>query len=84
MEIASSWLVDDGMFVANLDSTNLRLLPSGKGSRMIVHALRKNGWKYEPCENLVQCRKRIEDEGAISFSRADENGRAKLHETAGS
>lgn len=72
MEIASSWLVDDGMFVANLDSTNLRLLPSGKGSRMIVHALRKNGWKYDPAKHLVKCRKRIETKVPFHFRGADE------------
>jgi len=43
--LATSWLVMDGLFVANLDATNLCLSEPSNGQRKIVRFLRDEGFK---------------------------------------
>ena len=54
LELAVSWLVNDGRFVANLDATNLCLSESGKGHRKILRFLRDEGFEYSPAKHLLQ------------------------------
>lgn len=54
IRLAASWLVNDGQFVANLDSGNLCLSEAGKGQRKIVRFLRDNGFEYVPAKHLLK------------------------------
>ena len=52
---AASWLVDDGLFVANLDSKNLKLADGRAGGRKIVADLRRAGLDYDSRKRLLVC-----------------------------
>ena len=52
---ACSWLNHDGLFVANLDTGNLRLNPGGKSSRAFAKVLRQAGVEYQPRKRLLRC-----------------------------
>ncbi len=54
IRLAASWLVNDGQFVANLDSSNLCLSEAGKGQRKIVRFLRDKGFEYVPAKQFVE------------------------------
>jgi SAM-dependent methyltransferase len=54
IELAASWLVSDGRFVANLDVKNICLERAGKGQRRIARALRENGCWYLPARHLLR------------------------------
>lgn len=55
---ASSWLAEDGLFVASLDLHNLKL-PDGKpAGRQIAADLRRAGLEYERSRRLVVCQGR--------------------------
>jgi predicted TPR repeat methyltransferase len=44
---AASWLVEDGLFVANLDLKNLDLADGMAGGRKVVADLRRAGMEYD-------------------------------------
>jgi SAM-dependent methyltransferase len=52
---AASWLADDGLFVANLDSKNLKLGDGRAGGRKIVSDLRRAGLDYDSRKRLLVC-----------------------------
>ena len=51
----ASWLVDDGLFVANLDLTNISL-SDGKTKRKLVAQLRGSGLEYDRRKRQIVCR----------------------------
>jgi SAM-dependent methyltransferase len=55
LQQAASWLKVDGIFLANLDSENLRLAETTRGSRMLLKALRAEGFLYNPKKHLISC-----------------------------
>lgn len=52
---ACSWLTHDGLFVASLDTDNLRLHPGGKTSSRFAKALRQAGVEYLPKKHIIRC-----------------------------
>ncbi len=55
---AASWLVEDGLFVANLDLENLKLVDGMAGGRKVVVELRRAGMEYDRRRRLLTCRGR--------------------------
>ncbi len=53
---AASWLVADGLFVANLDADNLKAPRGVRSSRPFLAALRGHGRDYDRKRKLVICR----------------------------
>ena len=51
---ACSWLNHEGLFVANLDSGNLRLNPGGSSSRVFARELRLAGFDYLSSKRLIR------------------------------
>jgi SAM-dependent methyltransferase len=52
---AASWLVEDGLFVANLDLNNI-CLSDGKTKRTLAAQLRGSGLEYDRRKRLIVCR----------------------------
>lgn len=52
---AASWLKRDGLFVAHLDTANLRLSDEDGGGRTIVRDLRRQGVEYDTRTHLLRC-----------------------------
>lgn len=52
---AASWLVQDGLFVANLDLNNVRIEPHAGSNRELSAALRDAGVAYSPRNKIVRC-----------------------------
>jgi SAM-dependent methyltransferase len=52
---AASWLVDDGLFAANLDLANISL-SDGKSKRTLVGQFRESGFEYDRRKRLIVCR----------------------------
>jgi SAM-dependent methyltransferase len=57
---ATSWLVEDGLFVANLDLHNLKISDGRDLARRIASDLRRAGLVYDRRRRLVSCRGRRE------------------------
>ena len=55
---AASWLVEDGLFVANLDLHNLKFDDGKPAGRRVVVDLRGSGMEYDRRRRLVVCRGR--------------------------
>jgi SAM-dependent methyltransferase len=55
---AASWLADDGLLVANLDLTNLKLADGQAAGRKVVSDLRRAGIEYDRRKRLIICRSR--------------------------
>lgn len=55
---AASWLVDDGVFVGNLDLKNLKLADGPAAGRRVSADLRRAGLEYDRRRRLVACRGR--------------------------
>ena len=55
---AASWLVDDGLFVANLDLKNLKLADGRQAGRRVAADLRRASVDYDRRKRLVVCRGR--------------------------
>ncbi|SIO59125.1 Methyltransferase domain-containing protein [Singulisphaera sp. GP187] len=53
---ASSWLTEDGLFVASLDLQNLKRGDGGSAGRRVATALRREGLEYDPRRRLLRCR----------------------------
>ncbi len=52
--LAASWLMNDGLFVANLEVKNLCLSEPGKGHRSITSAIREAGFEYNARRHLLR------------------------------
>lgn len=50
---ASSWLKNDGIFLANLDLNNLRLIEEQKSNRIIAAFLRRHGFAFNSRKHLL-------------------------------
>jgi SAM-dependent methyltransferase len=72
IELAVSWLVNDGRFAANLDATNLCLSEPGKGHRKILRFLRDEGFEYSPAKHLLQRTGHMELQSPFRFLGADD------------
>ena len=55
---AASWLVEDGLFVANLDLHNLKISDGRDTARRIASDLRRAGLEYDRRRRLVTCQGR--------------------------
>ncbi len=55
---AASWLVEDGLFVANLDLHNLKLADGKPAGRRIAADLRRSGLEYDRRRRRIVCRGR--------------------------
>ena len=55
---AASWLVEDGLFVANLDLHNLKISEGGTLPRRVASELRRAGMEYDRSRRLVTCQGR--------------------------
>ncbi len=68
---AASWLVEDGLFVANLDLDNI-CLSDGKTRRTLVAQLRGSGLEYDRRKRLIVCRGRKEQALPFRYLGADD------------
>jgi SAM-dependent methyltransferase len=55
---ATSWLADDGLFVANLDLKNFKLADGREAGRKMASDLRRAGIEYDRRKRLLTCRGR--------------------------
>jgi SAM-dependent methyltransferase len=55
---AASWLVEDGLFVGNLDLRNLKLADGKSAGRRVASDLRRSGLEYDRRRRRVVCRGR--------------------------
>jgi SAM-dependent methyltransferase len=55
---ASSWLVEDGRFVANLSLENLNIASDPNSNRKMVAGLRRAGLEFDSMRRLVTCQGR--------------------------
>ena len=55
---AASWLVEDGLFVANLDLHNLKFADGELAGRPVAVDLRRSGLEYDRRRRRVMCRGR--------------------------
>ena len=53
---AASWLSEDGLFVASLDLTNIKLTDDSPAGRRVAADLRRAGLDYDRRRRLVTCR----------------------------
>jgi trans-aconitate methyltransferase len=55
---AASWLVDDGLFLANLSMENVKLANDSKSGRKLMTEIRDTGLEFDPRRRLIACRGR--------------------------
>jgi SAM-dependent methyltransferase len=55
---AAAWLVEDGLFVANLDLDNLKLADGKPAGRRVAADLRRSALEYNRRRRLIVCRGR--------------------------
>jgi len=68
---AASWLVEDGLFTANLDLANMRVSDDPDG-RTLVAVLRRVGLEYQGRRRLIACRGRREIQLPYRYLGADD------------
>jgi trans-aconitate methyltransferase len=68
---AASWLVEDGMFLANLDLDNIDV-SDDKTKRKLVAQLRGSGLEYDRRKRLIVCRGRKVPELSFRYLGADD------------
>ncbi len=71
---ACSWLNHDGLFIADLDTGNLRLNPNGSPSRVFARELRQAGVEYQPSKRLIRCEGHRTLSLSFAYVGADEAG----------
>lgn len=69
---AASWLTEDGLFVANLDLSNIRLADGRPASRAVAKELRKNGLDYNSRKRLLRCVRRVVPQFPFRYLGADD------------
>ena len=69
---AASWLVEDGLFVANLDLHNLKISDGRDPARRVVSDLRRAGLGYDSRRRLVSCRGRRDVNQPYRYLGADD------------
>ncbi|HEY7547846.1 MAG TPA: methyltransferase domain-containing protein [Blastocatellia bacterium] len=62
IRLASSWLADEGFFIANIDPANFRLADGTNAGRMMIGELRKKGFQYDSKKHLlsIQGKRKLE------------------------
>lgn len=71
IELAADWLTSGGLFVANLDLSNLCIAEVGKGHRKILSSLRSEGFQYLQAKHLLKCVGRKELKSSYRYVGAD-------------
>lgn len=56
LQRAASWLKEDGLFLGNLDVSNIRLAGLPDAAPLVRRALRRNGFEYDTRRRLIVCR----------------------------
>ena len=69
---AASWLVEDGLFLANLALENLRVAPDPDPGRKLVGGLRRAGLEYARRRRRSACRGRKDLELPFRYLGADD------------
>lgn len=69
---AASWLTEDGLFVTNLDLSNIKLADGRPASRAIAKELRKNGLDYDSRKKLLRCARRVVPQFPFRYLGADD------------
>jgi trans-aconitate methyltransferase len=72
IELAVSWLADDGLFAANLDLNNCKWVDGTSATRILAAAFRRNGLQYRSRKKLVRCEGRKTVAFPIHFVGADD------------
>jgi len=72
LQIAASWLTRDGVFIANLDPSNLRFEDSSSGARTILANLRKHGFIFNSRKRLIRLNGKKEIELRYSYLGGDD------------
>ena len=70
---AVSWLKPQGVFLANLDSNNLKLSNGKIAGRKIIHDLRQAGIEFVSAQRLLVCRGRKEFKPSLEYLGADDS-----------
>ncbi len=81
IERAASWLVADGLFVANLDLANLRREDGGPLARRIGPLFRAIGMEYDRRRRRLLCQGRREPRFPLEYLGADDSARAEHNGT---
>lgn len=69
---AASWLTEDGLFVGNLDLSNIRLADGRPANRAIAKELRENGFDYNSRRKLLRCARRVVPQFPFRYLGADD------------
>jgi SAM-dependent methyltransferase len=79
---AATWLVEDGVFVANLDLHNLKFADGNPAGRRVAADLRRSGLEYERLEATGLLPGSQGGRPAVPLPRGRRPGRAELHGAA--
>lgn len=55
IERAVSWLADDGLFAANVDLNNCKLVDGRSATRILAAEFRRNSLEYQSRKKLIRC-----------------------------
>jgi SAM-dependent methyltransferase len=69
---AASWLVEDGLFLANLSLENVKVASYSNSDRKLVGEFRRAGLEYDRKRRLVACRGRKDLEWPYRYRGADD------------
>lgn len=69
---AASWLTEDGLLVANLDLTNIKLADGRPANRAVAKELRKNGLDYDSRKKLLRCPHHVVPQFPFRYLGADD------------
>ena len=69
---AASWLVEDGLLVANLDLKNFRFVDGREAGRKVVSHLRRAGMEYDRRRRLLICQGRKGGRSPYRYLGADD------------
>jgi SAM-dependent methyltransferase len=72
LQLASSWLAGDGLFLANLDPCNLRFEDGRSAARTIIRGLRKRGFLFNPRRHLIRLTGKKQIDLPYSYRGADD------------
>ena len=69
---AASWLVNDGLFLANLSLENVKLVNDSKSGRKLMTEIRDTGLDFDARRRLIACRDRKHLEFPYQYLGADD------------
>lgn len=76
LQKTSSWLKDDGVFLANLDLTNFKISNEKFAGKIIAKELQKKGFEYNSKKHLIICRGKKEIDFKFEYLGADDKAGA--------